>query len=117
LAHGDEAEIPPHFSLNFERGAELSEVLRKEIAEHHWEVAGAQAYPWLMAVDEDLVARPPTAQEITIAEALAIALPTVLKEKKALLAAWRGGKPVSRTLLVTTHAGDIEVLLRVPYER
>jgi hypothetical protein len=107
--------MPPHFVLNFERGAELSAALRKEISEHHWEVAGAQAYPWLVAVD--LVARPPTGEEVTIAEALALALPKVLKEKTALLAAWHGGETVSRTLSVHTHAGDIEVLLRVPYEQ
>ncbi len=117
MEHGEEPTMPPHFALNFERGAELSAALRKEIAEHHWEVAGADAYPWLVAVDEDLVARPPTAEEVTIAEAIALALPKVLKEKKALLAAWNGGEPVARTLVVATHAGDVEVSLRAPYER
>ena len=117
MEHGEEPTMPPHFALNFERGAELSAALRKEIAEHHWEVAGADAYPWLVAVDEDLVARPPTAEEVTIAEAIALALPNVLKEKKALLAAWNGGDPVARTLVVATHVGDVEVSLRAPYER
>jgi hypothetical protein len=117
VEHGGKVAMPPHFSLNFDRGAELSAALRKEIAEHHWEVAGAQAYPWLLAVDEDVVARPPTAEEVTIAEAIALALPEVLKEKKALLAAWDGGTTVSRMLSVHTHAGDIDVVLRVPYEQ
>ena len=117
IENGEEPTMPPHFALNFERGAELSAALRKEIAEHHWEVATVNAYPWLVAVDEDLVARPPTAEEVTIAEAIALALPKVLKEKKALLAAWNGGEPVARTLVVATHAGDVEVSLRVPYER
>jgi len=115
--HGEESEMPPHFVLNFERGADLSAALRKEIAEHHWEVAGAQAYPWLLAVDEDLVARPPTAEEVTIIEAIALALPKVLEDKQALLAAWNGGEAVSRTLSVHTHAGDLDVLLRVPHEQ
>ncbi len=117
IEHGEEPTMPPHFVLNFERGAELTAVLRKEIAEHQWEVAGPDAYPWLVAVDENLVARPPTAEEVTIAEAIALALPKVLAEKKALLAAWHGGEPVARTLVVATHAGDVEVSLRVPYER
>lgn len=116
MEHGEEPTMPPHFALNFERGAELSAALRKEIAEHHWEVASVDAYPWLVAVDEDLVARPPTAEEVTIAEAIALALPKVLEEKKALLAAWNGGDPVARTLVVATHAGDVEVSLRAPYE-
>lgn len=85
--------MPPHFALSFDRGAELGAALRKEIAEHRWEVAGANAYPSLMAIDEDLAARPPTARELTIAEAIALALPRVLSEKKALLAAWHGGAP------------------------
>jgi hypothetical protein len=41
----------------------------------------------------------------------------MLEETQALLAAWNGGPAVSRTLSVHTHAGDIEVLLRVPYEQ
>jgi hypothetical protein len=117
VEHGEEPTMPPHFALNFERGAELSPALRKEIAEHHWEVAGAEAYPKLVAVDEDLVARPPTVEEIAIAEAIALALPKVLEDEKALLAAWNGGEPVARTLVVPTHAGDVEVSLRAPYER
>jgi hypothetical protein len=117
VEHGEEPTMPPHFALNFERRAELSPALRKEIAEHHWEVAGAEAYPKLVAVDEDLVARPPTVEEIAIAEAIALALPKVLEDEKALLAAWNGGEPVARTLVVPTHAGDVEVSLRAPYER
>jgi len=106
--------MPPHFALSFERGADLTAELRKEIALHRWEVAGADAYPWLVAVDEDLVSRPPTADEVTIAEAIALALPALLREKKALLAAWEGGEPIARTLVVSTHAGPVEVTLRVP---
>lgn len=116
MDHGEQPTLPPHFALNFERGAELSAALRKEIAEHRWEVAGADAYPWLVAVDEDLVARPPTAEEVTIAEAIALALPKVLAERKVLLAAWNGGKPVARTLVVATNAGDVEISLRAPYD-
>ena len=116
IQHGEEPAMPPHFALNFERGAELSAALRKEIYEHQWEVAAADAFPWLAAVDEDLVARPPTAEEVTIAEAIALALAKVLKEKKTLLAAWNGGEPVARTLVVPTHVGDLEVSFRVPYE-
>jgi Domain of unknown function (DUF6930) len=117
IEHGEEPEMPPHFALNFERGAELSSELRKEIAEHQWEVVAANAYPWLVAIDEDLVARPPTAGEVTMAAAIALALTNVLAEKKALRAAWKGGEPVSRTLLVDTHQGELEVTLCAPYMR
>jgi hypothetical protein len=117
IEQGEEPAVPSHVALHFERGAELNASLRKEIAEHHWEVAGQDAYPWLVAVDEDLVARPTTAKEVTLAEAIALALPTVLEDKEPLLAAWSGGEPVTRTLIVATQAGDLEVSLRVPYER
>jgi hypothetical protein len=117
MAHDKEPEMPPHLALNFERGAELSPKLRKEIAEHKWEVAAANAYPWLVAIDEELVARPPTAREVTMAEAIALALTNVLTEKKALRSAWKGGEPVARALSVDTHQGAIEVFLRAPYMR
>jgi hypothetical protein len=70
-----------------------------------------------MVVDHDLVGRPPTAAEITITEAIALALPKVLEEKEALLAAWNGGETVAHTLLVRTHGGDVEVSIRVPCEQ
>ena len=113
---GEEPEMPPHFVLNFERGAELAPELRKEIAEHRWEVAGADAYPWLVAVDEDIVARPPTGKEVTMAEAIALALTSDRwPRRRRCSAAWDGGEPVSRTLSVTTHEGELEVTLCAPY--
>lgn len=117
IERGEEAAMPPHVSLNFERGADLGASMRKEIAEHRWVVAGADAYPWLVAVDEDLVARPPTSREIAIAEAIALALCKVLGDEKSLVRAWEGGEPIAHTVSVRTHAGDIDVMLRAPYER
>ena len=106
--------MPAHVALNVEREAELAPELRKEIAEHQRAVAAASAYPWVVAIDEELVARPPTAREITMAEALALALTNVLAEKKALRTPWKDGEPVARTLSVGTHQGAIEVTLRPP---
>ncbi len=115
MDRGVEPEIPPHFILIFERGAELPPELRKEIARHQWEVAAAEAYPWLMAIDEDLVARPLTADEVTMAEAIAVALTNLLADHKALRTAWRRGKPISRTFSVDTHRGEIDITLRATY--
>lgn len=116
-SRGEEPPIPPHVALNFERGDELSPTLREEIAVHGWEVAGPDAYPWLLVIDGDLLARPLSAMDVAIAEAIALALPEVLSAKQALLAAWNGGTPVARTVAVTTHAGELEVMLRAPYGR
>ena len=116
MEHGAEPMLPPHFTLNFERGADLATTLRKEIIRHGWEVAQANAYPWLVAVDEDCVARPPTAAEVTSAEAIALALTRLLSQRKAVLAAWKSGETLERTLMVSTQAGELAVTLRVPYE-
>ena len=114
-ARGGAPKAPPHFALNFERGADINAGLRREILQHGWEVAGTDAYPWLVAVDEDLVTRPATAEEISIAEALARALVELLAEPAPLLAAWQADQTVERTLRVATHAGAVDVVLRVPY--
>jgi hypothetical protein len=116
VERGETPAMPPHFSLNFERGADMTAALRKEIALHRWEVAGPGAYPWLVAVDEDVVARPPTGKEVTLGEALALGLAQVVGEREELGAAFAGGEPMTRTLSVRTHAGDLEVELRAPYE-
>jgi len=115
MARGEESEMPPHLSFNFDYGAELPTELRKEIFEYKWEVAAANAYPWMAAMEEELVARPPTAREVTMVEAIMLALTRVLSDKKALRAAWEGGKPVLRTLAVRTSKGDVEVTLCAPY--
>lgn len=118
LERDEDAKLPRHFALNFERGADLSPALRKEVSAHRWEVAGPEAWPWPVAVDPDMVARPPTAKELTITEAICLALPQLLTQKKALDAAWNGeGAPVSSTLKISTHAADIEVTLRAPHEQ
>jgi hypothetical protein len=112
IERGEEPAMARHFVLNFERGAEMSTALREEVAAHQWELAGQDAYPWLSAVDEDIVGRPPTAREVTIAEAIALALPELLQSKDALDDAWDGGEPVVQTRSVRTHAGELEVTLR-----
>ncbi len=118
LEHDVDAKLPRHFALNFERGADLSRALRKEVSKHGWEVAGPEAWPWPVAVDPDLVARPPTAKELTITEAVCLSLPQLLTQKKALEAAWNAeGPPVTATVKVRTHAGDVEVILRAPHEQ
>ncbi|XXF78304.1 hypothetical protein P2318_00680 [Myxococcaceae bacterium GXIMD 01537] len=115
VEHGEAAGFPPFLAMNYERVADLDADLRKELAAHGWEVAAVDACPWLVVVDKDLVSRPPTADELTMAEAIALALPRFMRSKKLLHAAWSGGTPVARTLCVRTHAGEVEVSLRVPH--
>lgn len=115
LARGDRPALPRQLALNFERGAELSPGQRKEIVTHGWEVAGADAYPWLVVLDEDLIARAPTSREVTLAEVLARALCTLVVEHgPALAAAARGEGALSRVLQVGTREEQIEVVLEAP---
>jgi hypothetical protein len=118
IEEGRPPRMPPHFALNFDRGADVSKALRKEVAKHRWKLAGPNAYPSVIAVDEDLVARPPTALELRIVEAIALAMPKVLAGGHgALDAAFHGGEPVTRTVAVDTSAGAVDVTIRAPYER
>ena len=57
-------------------------------------------------MEVDLRAMPASAEEATIAEAVCLALPVVLSEKRGLLSAWDRGEPVSRSLRVRTRAGE-----------
>jgi hypothetical protein len=118
IERGEAPTFPPHFTLNFDGGADLAPTLRKEISTFQWEVAGPNAFPWLAPVDEDLATRPPTAREFAIAEAIALAMPKAFSRKKRVWrAAWEGGAAFCRTVRVTTHVGELDVVLRAPYEQ
>ena len=115
LARGDRPVLPRQLALNFERGAELSSGQRKEIVMHGWEVAGADAYPWLVVLDEDLIARAPTPREITLAEVLSRALSVLVTEhESALERAARGDCGFQLALQVATRVGKLEVVLEAP---
>lgn len=107
--NGDQPDLPPYLVLNYERGADLQPALRREIAANHWEVASTDAYPSLLAMEPDLVSRSAGARELAVMEAIALALPQVLVDQAALQEAWGGGEPYLRSLVVTGHAGEVEV--------
>jgi hypothetical protein len=67
--HGDIGA--PILSLNFETKSKIPVTMRGEITRHHWPVAGPKAYPLVMAVDRDLVARPLGERELRIVSAAA----------------------------------------------
>ena len=58
MEDGEEPNMPPHFVLHFDRATEVPASLREEVAAHRWELASADAYPWLVSVDEDLGPHP-----------------------------------------------------------
>lgn len=108
--------VPPHVVLEFESEAALAPALRREIAEHRWAIASPEAYPTLVVVNEDLTTRAPSAREVTLAEVLATAIPDLIRDRAALTRAFDSGEPLTRTFAVQTHAGELAVTLRIPYE-
>jgi hypothetical protein len=110
LARGETPNMPAHFTLHFERGSELPTPIRKQIISRSWQVAGAEAYPWMRVMDEDLVARMPTSKELSIVEVIARALPKLIEQSKpSLVAAWNGSRPLQRRIDVDCSLGHHEV--------
>jgi hypothetical protein len=108
---GPDPQWPRFFSLNFERGADLDPGLRKEIAAHDWELAGHDAYPWPVALEEGLLPRPPSARELRMYEVICLALAQLMSEAPALRAAWQDAQALRRTATIPTQDGDIAVTL------
>jgi hypothetical protein len=117
IERGESPPTPEYLVLNFERGAELDPAVRKEISSHKWEVAGPRAYPWVACVDQTMVSRPPTAKELALLEAVALAVAALASEKQAVLAAFGGGEPFDRVYSVPTPEGNIVVNVRAPHPR
>jgi hypothetical protein len=117
MTRGESPTVPPHLVLNFEGATDLPPELRREVAEHRWEIAAPDAYPWLFLVGEGLAVREPTTEEMSLAEAVARALTQVISAEEALGTAWSGGAPISHTVAVQTYHGAVDVTLRAPFER
>ncbi len=111
LVEQGQGAMTPHVTVTYEPEADMPE---DEVSKHGWEVADANAYPWVVVVDEeDHAARPPTAEELSMVEATARAMTQLVLEKVPLRAAWLGGEPVLRTLSVPTQVGEVEVTVGV----
>lgn len=109
LQDGECAKLPPHLVLNYERGAKLHPACRKEIVKHGWEVASAEAHPWPVMVDEDVVARPTTRAELTQLEAIALGLAKLTADDEALDAVFGGPPSDGQAIAVETSAGIVDL--------
>lgn len=110
-----ECEMPPHLALYYERVSEIDAAEREELAGQHWEIAGPDAYPWLVGVGGLMETRTPTIAEFVLAESLVRGLTTMLREHPVLRDALEGRREMSRTIEVTTSGGPVALSLRVPY--
>lgn len=87
-------DFPRHLAINYERGAELPDAVRREVDTYGWEVAGPHAYPWpvILEATDDLVARAPSQSEFEIAEAICRVLSEALtRHRQAVETAWTEG--------------------------
>lgn len=73
----------PLFRVRFYERTELPTPLRHEVADHGWELAAKQAYPWIAVLDPDGVERPLVERDVLEA--------TVLAETLAAFAAAHAG--------------------------
>jgi len=127
LERGEEATPGAAFwSLQYLRGAELPETMRREVAERGWPVAGAHAYPLPTCCDAAGNQRPMDARDLQVLEACAGAVAAFCEQHRDRLAhrdgagygihrdGGRGAAP--EPLACTREVGGIRVHLSLPYD-
>ena len=97
--------------LNYDRGADLPDGMRQEVADHGWPVAAADAYPTVMRIDQDIVRAPHSERDMKIAAATASALSEFWVKHQRMFSV-KKPKPVSVSYC---DEDDLEVRLGVPY--
>ncbi len=115
MNRGEACDVPPHIALSFDEGADVHTAVRKEIAEHGWQVADTAGYPVLFAPDRGNILRPIVAADVALFDALARALPTVLKSQAKLIKAWNGEGAFQRKLTVDSMGDQVTVEIAAPY--
>ena len=99
-------------SLSFDRGADLPESMRREVASHGWPVADARAYPVVTRHDPDGVICPPSERDFAIAAACATALRAFFAQHRGLFDL-EEIEPVRESY---RDAQGLEVSITLPYE-
>ncbi len=103
----------PSVGLVFTRADELHDEMRREVAEHGWVVAGAEAYPLLLTVERDGLLRPATPRDLQLACAVASALAALVREHARELRA--GSLSELATGVVLDMPTPIEAAIRFPH--
>jgi hypothetical protein len=102
-------------ALNFDSIGDVHPALIEEIAAHHWEIADPRAYPSVVLVEDDLVARRPTSRELLVMEAAALAVSRATRERRAMIRTFDRGVPLELAYMVDTYDGTTKVAIRAPY--
>ena len=81
-------EYPPHRAINYEPKSAMPKALLREIQHHRWPVAGGDAFPTIMLVEQDLVLAPPCRADYRQLETVALALCEWLDTEPDLARQW-----------------------------
>lgn len=115
MRRGLDCEIPPHVALSFDEGPDVPQSLRREIAEHGWQVANTSSYPVIFTPDRDNIVRPLAAADVALFEALSRALPLVLKKRSKLIQSWNGEGVFVEEITVDSIGDPVTVEIGAPY--
>jgi hypothetical protein len=99
-------------ALSFSQEADVPAGMRREIAEHGWQVAGRAAYPRVERRDRDGIPRPLEERDVRLAAACAGALSAFFVQHQKIFERDRFA-PVSKSY---QGAAGLTVRITVPYE-
>lgn len=102
---------PAFLSLSFDRKKDLPPSMVREIEKHRWPVAGAKAYPTVMAVGENMTALPATERYFRILTACTRAFLTFLEHDRDLFDE-DNPQPVAERI---TGSDGVTVTFTAPY--
>jgi hypothetical protein len=108
------AELPgPVFAIKYVRGAAVPRSMRREIDRHCWEVTSAHAYPRLLLLTEERVARPATHADVVLGWAMLAALTRLVERHGARLL--RPTQPLVEAYVLEEVPGAPRALVQSPH--
>lgn len=114
-ARGDRSgEFPQSVMLSFDPKESWQPSMQSEVETHGWEVAGPNAYPSVVMIGADLVARGLTHEELIGVTAIMETLADFVESEPALAEAWQDGEPIEWSRQVETPEGESTIALRAP---
>ncbi len=100
----------PNLALTFEKRREMPPRMMREMDANAWETAGPSATPLLAPTDE-LGPYPANPDDVHRGEVICRAIVEMMRESETLLAAVAAGEEWSRTVVVPSRRGNVEMTL------
>lgn len=103
--------------LDLERAAEVPPSMRQEVVRHQWEVASAEAYPWVRVVGDDGEINPGTPSDLELMQVLGAATGDLFQRKTSIAKKIAAGERITHSCSVPLSDGrPVEVTLTLPFE-